>query len=343
MKKFLVLVLLLAGCGVGASRSFDWWTTGQRPVAATSQPVVVRVAPGESADEVSEDLKSKDLIRDKLVFDLYMRQSGARSRIQAGDFVLNRNMSVSQIVEALQHGKLDQVAVTLTPGTTLKQMAQAAEQAGIGSAAEYEAAAADPAWTQSYDFLQSKPPASNLEGFLTPESYQLNKGATARDLVKRQLDEFAAIFPPDQRAQVAQPTPVRPAESVYSIVILASMVEREVNNDADRGKVCTVLYNRLNQHVKLGIDATVLYALGRTKGGLTADDLQVNSPYNTRKFFGLPPGPISNPGAATIKACVNPPKTDDLFYFTDSKGVTHFERTIDEFNSDQQKFGVAGS
>lgn len=335
-------MVLLAGCGYGVSQGWDFVNNGLAPASSTSQPVTVKVAPGESADEVSDDLKAKGLIRDKLVFDVYMKMTGARSKIQAGDFVLNKNMSVQQIADALQHAHLDQVAVTLVPGTTLKQMAQAAQAAGIGTAADYTSAASDPAWAQRYAFLQSKPPNANLEGFLTPDSYSLNKGAGARDLVKAQLDQFAKIFPADLQAQAGQATPARPAESVYNIVILASMAEREVNNDADRANVCSVMYNRLAGHVKLGSDATVLYALGRTSGGLTADDLNSNSPYNTRKFFGLPPGPISNPPAAAIQACVNPPKTGYLFYFTDTGGKTHFETTEDEFINDQHKYGVSG-
>ncbi len=343
MKKFLVLVVLLAGCGYSASRGYDWWSTGQQPVATTSQPVVVKVAPGESPDEVSSDLLVKGLIRDKLVFDLYMRQSGARGRIQAGDFVLNRNMSVADIADALQHGKIDQLAVTLTPGLTLKQMSGRAEQAGLGTAADYLAAASDPAWAGQYDFLQSKPPTANLEGFLVPDTYSLNKGSTSHDLVKRQLDQFGQVFPADLRAQAAQANAVRPAESLFNVVILASMVEREVNNDPDRGIVCGIFYNRLRISEKLGVDATVLYALGRTSGGLTADDLNTNSPYNTRKFAGLPPGPIANPGAAAIKACVNPQQSDYIFYFTDPKGVTHFDKTSADFARDQLKYGVAGT
>jgi len=343
LKKFVVLVVLLAGCGYSASRGFDWWSTGQQPVAGPSQPVVVKVAPGETPDEVSSDLLVKGLIRDKLVFDLYMRQSGARGRIQAGDFVLNRNMSVAEIADALQHGKVDQLAVTLTPGTTLKQMSATAEKAGLGTAADYLDAASDPAWAVQYDFLQTKPPKANLEGFLVPDSYSLNRGSTSRDLVKRQLDEFGQVFPADLRAQAAQANAVRPAESLFNIVILASLVEREVNNDPDRGIVCGIFYNRLKINEKLGVDATVLYALGRTSGGLTADDLNTDSPYNTRKFAGLPPGPIANPGAAAIKACVNPQPSDYIFYFTDPKGVTHFDKTSADFARDQQKYGVAGT
>jgi UPF0755 protein len=120
------------------------------------------------------------------------------------------------------------------------------------------------------------------------------------------------------------------------------MVEREVNRDPDRAKVCSVLYNRLRLDMPLELDATVLYALGVWKKQITLEDLKVNSPYNTYLHKGLPPGPISSPGSAAIKACIRPETTDYVFYFTDKQGVTHFDRTLDEFERDKLRFGVSG-
>jgi UPF0755 protein len=170
----------------------------------------------------------------------------------------------------------------------------------------------------------------------------LNRTASSRDLVKRQLDQFGVVFDAQLRARAAQATPERPAQSVRDIVILASMVEREVNRDPDRALVCSVYYNRLAINQPLQVDATVLYALGEWKAALSLDDLKVNSPYNTYRRPGLPPGPIANPGAAAIKACLSPPKSDFFYYFTDPKGVTHFERTLDDFIASTRKYGVAG-
>jgi UPF0755 protein len=305
-------------------------------MSVRSQSVTIHIDEGESPDQIAQDLRDKGLVRNKDVFVYYMRYTGARSHLQAGDFILNRNMTMAQITDVLQNAKPSQVAVQLPEGLTLQQMAAAAEKSGLGKAANYVAAATDPGW--SHPFLKEKPSDKNLEGFLFPDTYLLDHSAGTRDLVKKQLDRFDQAFSADLRAQAAQATGSRPAESMYSILILASMVEREVNRDPDRAIVCSVYYNRLAASTLLQVDATVLYGQGKTSG---QPDTQQDTPYNTYLHKGLPPTPISNPGLAAIHACLNPQKTDFQFYFTDPRGVTHFQRTASEFEQQKQQFGVA--
>jgi UPF0755 protein len=335
-----VAVLLVVG--VGASQAYSWAQYQiDTPVASKSQPVQFRVAEGESPDDIALDLKSKNLIRDVNAFNLYVRFTGDRSRFQAGDYLLNRNMSMSQIADALQHGRADQISITIPEGYTAAKIAELVAQSKLGTADQYLAAEKDQGW--AYDFLNARPPGADLEGYLFPDTYSLNKDSSPKDLVKVQLDRFGEVFSSDLRAQAQQPTASRPSQTVESIVILASLVERETNHDADRAKACSVYYNRLKDGMPLQVDATVLYALGVWKKEVTFDDLKVNSPYNTYIHTGLPPGPIANPGQASIKACVAPDQTNFLFYFTDKQGTTHFEATQDQFEADKQKYGVAGS
>ena len=335
MKKLLVVVLLLAGCGYAGSQGYDWVNYQvQTPTSPRSQPVNIHIAEGESPDEIAQDLQAKGLIRNKDVFVYYLRYTGARSRLQAGDFVLDRDMSMAQITDVLQHSRPSQVSVRLPEGYTVQLMAQEAQKAGLGTAAEYVAAAKEQGW--AYDFLKDKPPGTSLEGFLFPDSYLLNKSAGARDLVKRQLDRFAEVFTPEMRAQASQR-----GLSVYALVTLASMVEREVNRDPDRARVCSVFYNRLSRGLTLDVDATVLYGLGKWHETLTADELARDTPYNTYLHGGLPPGPISNPGLAAITACLAPESTTYIHYFTDPRGVTHFASSDPEFEQQKRQFGVA--
>lgn len=325
----------------GASQALNWWSNEvNTPLSSSAQKVSVTVSTGDTPSQVADQLYRKQLIRNRDVFVYYMRISGASSNLQAGDYTLSPSMSIADIARVLQSGHIDQLSVSFPEGYTLKLMAQAAEKAGVASADQYTTAASDPSWT--YDFLAAKPKDATLEGYLFPDTYSLNRTSSARDLVKRQLDQFGAVLTPDLRAQAAQPGAGRPAESIENIVILGSLVEREVNRDPDRAIVCSVYYNRLAQNMPLQVDATVLYALGQWKGALTVDDLHVSSPYNTYLHAGLPPGPISNPGSAAIKACINPQKSDYLFYFTDPQGTTHFDRTSSEFAADIRKYGVAG-
>jgi UPF0755 protein len=332
---------MVALVGVALSRAFDWWNYEvYTPLSGSSREVSVTISQGETPSQVADQLYSKRVIRNRDAFVYYMRVSGAAGRIQAGDFTLSPNMSIAKIAAALQSGHPEQLSVSFPEGYTLSLMAKAAEKAGLGTADQYTSAAADPTW--SYDFLTGKPKEASLEGYLFPDTYSLNRTASARDLIKRQLDQFGAVFTADLRAQAAQATAERPAQSLQNIVILASIVEREVNRDPDRALVCSVLYNRLRINQPLQVDATVLYALGEWKAAISANDLKVNSPYNTYLRPGLPPGPIANPGAAAIKACIKPEKSDYFYYFTDTKGVTHFDRTAGEFSADIQKYGVAG-
>jgi len=348
VKRVLVVVLVIAVLGFGTSRGLDWWGLNvNTPISSTSHVVVFHVDPGETPTQIGQDLFNLGLIRNTIAFDLYTRLTNAAPKLEAGVFVLNRNMSLAAIVNALQHGKAAQKAITFPEGFPIREQAKVVESKGVGAAADYIAAAKDPALRATYSFLPSQPgnPDAPFEGYLFPDTYLVDPAAGVQGLIKEQLDQFGVVFTPDLRAQIAQATAARPAESIQSIVILASMVDREANatTPSDRGNVCSVYYNRLKINMTLGVDATLLYALGRLTPEPTAAELQLSSPYNTRTHAGLPPGPISNPGKAALLACINPPQTQYLFYFTDRQLTTHFETNQQDFDRDIQKYGVSGS
>jgi UPF0755 protein len=347
MKRLAVVVVVIAALGLGTSRGYDWWNYNvNTPVSTSSDPVVFKIDPGELPSEVSDDLLAQRLIRDRTAFDLYLRFTGAGSNFEAGSFLLNRNMTMAQIVDALQHGNSTQASVTIPEGFPLREQAKFVERAKLGKASDYLAIAAEPSWSASYDFLSSRPAKANppLEGYLFPDTYLVNPG-DVRGLIKAQLTQFGNVFDATFRAQIAKSTANRPAETVESIVILASMVDREANNrnSTDRGNVCSVYYNRLKLKMPLGVDATLLYALGRLTPEPTFAELSLDSPYNTRKHTGLPPGPISNPGKDALLACINPPKTNYLYYFTDRAEKTHFETNQQDFDRDIATYGLSGS
>ena len=345
MKRLLVLLVLVAGCGFGASRGVDYYNYEvYTPISSQSDPVNFTVQSGESPAQIGSDLQDKRLIRSQDFFNLYLKLSGTRGDLQAGDFVLNRNQNIPQIVDALQHGRTDQLVVRVPEAVPVKFVAQALEKAGFAKGQDYLDAANDPAWKGQYPFLAGVPADRHplLEGYLYPDTYLLNKGATAHDLVKAQLDAMAKVLTPDLAQAIAQKTAARQAMTVDQLVTLASITDREVNKASEKARVCEVFYNRLAGTIPLGSDATIEYAIGEHGKPLTADDLQVNSPYNTRTHFGLPPGPVGNPVAGAITGCANPEPGDYLFFFTDKAGVTHFEKTDAEFEADMAKYGVSG-
>src|SRR5262249_19154807 len=207
------------------------------PMSIQSQPVSFHIDPGESTDQIAQDLYNHRLIHSQEVFLVWLKYRDRSARLEAGDFVLNRNMNMIQIIRALGQARVPQVAVSLPEGYTMQLMAQTAEKAGLGTANEYMAAAQDMSW--QYDFLAGRPPAApkNLEGFLFPDSYKLDQGASARDLVKRQLERFGQVVTPDLRASAGQGSNARPAETLVAIVTLAPMAERQVNQDSRRPAV----------------------------------------------------------------------------------------------------------
>jgi len=343
VRRLVTVVVVIAVLGFGTSRGLEWWNYNvNTPPSTTSQPVVFHVDRGELAAQIGDDLYTQHLIRDRNAFDLYVRINNVAAKFEAGTFLLNRNMNLPRIVDTLQHGTADQVVVTIPEGFPLKFQAGYVEKSGLGTAADYITAAKDPAVAAAYTFLASRPTNADppLEGYLFPDTYQVDRAGGMAQLIKKQLDQFGTVFSPALRDQVTQATAARPAETVEAIVILASMVEREANKDSDRGNVCSVYYNRLKAGTPLGVDATLLYALGRLTPEPTYPELQLNTPFNTRTHAGLPPGPISNPGKAALLACINPPSTAYLYYFTDPDGVTHFETNQSDFCRDLQQHGM---
>ncbi|MGH7911082.1 MAG: endolytic transglycosylase MltG [Candidatus Dormibacteraceae bacterium] len=346
MKKKLAIgiaVLIVVGAGAGGYGWVHWQLT--TPVAASSQPVTLTIRRGETQGQVAAALQSHGVIRDQRVFLAYLRYTGRGSRIQAGQVTLNRDMTLSQISAALIQARAATLEVRLEDGLTIKPMAQEAARQGAGTAADYEASADDrSAWASQFPFVAGLPSGApgDLEGFLYPNTYQIFAGDGAKGLIEKQLQAFGQAVQPLQ-ASLLQPTSARPAESLYSVLILASITEKEETGDPARAIVCGIFYNRLEQGMNLGSDATVLFALGRSGGTLTAADLQVDSPYNTRLYPGLPPGPISNPSLDSIKACADPQPSNYLYFFTDPKGVVHYAATYAQFEAEQQQYGVAGS
>jgi len=347
MKRLVAIIVILAVLGFGTSRAFDWWNFNvNTPISSTSHNVTFHVDLGESPAQIGSDLYDLHLIRSTIAFDMYTRLTDAGPKFQAGSFVLNTNMSLVQIVSALQHGRPDEKTITFPEGFPLRYQAALVDSKKIGTltGADYLKAAQDPALAKAYSFL----PASGdfpYEGYLFPDTYLVDPTLGAKGLVAAQLDQFDAVFSADWRALIAQSTSGRPKEDMRTIVILASMVDREANNKnaTDRGNVCSVYYNRLRRNIPLGVDATLLYALGRLTPEPTAPELSLDSPYNTRKHTGLPPTPISNPGKEALAACINPPATSYLFYFTDKQGTTHFETNQQDFDNDIKKYGVSAS
>jgi UPF0755 protein len=318
----LALVLVLIG-GMAVIGGYYQWAVG---ASGPQRPIVLTIPQGATGSAVADLLKREGVIRSPFAFRLISRFRGFSSGFQAGKYHMKTNLTVSQTLDMLKVGPfVESISVTIPEGYTVEQTAARAAKALKIRERSFVKLATNGAY--------SLPPylpkgTKTLEGFLFPSTYDFLKDIRARDVVQRLLDEFrrqAAKLPWD-RTKELHVTP-------YQAVIVASLIEREAGNDADRAKIAAVIYNRLARRMPLGIDATVRYAVHKPTGPLTVSDLNVNSPYNTRKFAGLPPTPIASPGFASLKAALEPAKVDYLYFVVVdcSSGKSEFATTYAEF------------
>ena len=299
-----------------------WWKNGTLPVnsKASSQKIFV-VRKGQGVREISYNLKQQGLIKDPIVFFIITKKMGYDKKIEAGDFRLSPSMNTWDIANSLTHGTLD-IWVTIPEGKRTEEVAEILKK-NI------------PTFQQSW--IQS---LITDEGYLFPDTYLIPKDATI-DLISTMMkDNFQQKFDSAKNTKITNLTD-------RETIIMASLVEREAKADIDRPMVASVIYNRISIDMKLDIDATLQYALGYQtdekrwwKKELTSQDKTINSPYNTYTNPGLPPGPISNPGLASIKASLNPAKTDYLFYISDANGTNHYAKTMAEHNANIKKYGL---
>ena len=271
-------------------------------------------------DYVADALKEAGLIEYKWLFKLFCAFSGAENEVDPGTYTLNTRLDYNALVSNMQTGTASMATTTVTfpEGFTMQEIFERLEENGICSVEDLYEAAAD--YSYNYSFLDWATPgdAARLEGYLFPDTYEFYQGEQASNAINRFLLNFHGKLTADMYSQ---------AESLnitlHQAVIIASMIESEAANDSERAKIASVIYNRLAANMPLQIDATVMYALGEHKEYLTTEDLQVDSPYNTYLYTGLPAGPICNPGLASLNAALQPEDTDYLYYALNTETGEH--------------------
>ena len=353
--KAVVLIVLLGICALVATAcsgdsALSVYLEANRDrlsvaASAQKQPVPFVVAPGTPAKAIAQDLQTAGLINDALLFEAYVRVQGLSSKLEAGTHTLSPDMTIPEIADVLQNALAPSITVTVRPGWRLEQTADVLNKSSANSGDAYRqaATAADlsgltPEDRKRYSFLQFLPAGQGLEGYLYPDSYELpREGATAADLLKRQLDEFEAKVMPVYWEAVAQ-DPATP--DLHQVVTLASIVEREAVLDEERPTIAGVYLNRLARGMRLEADPTVQYAMGFQPATgqwwktpvFLEEYSQVDSPYNTYLTSGLPPGPIAAPRLASIRAVLNPEQHDYLYFVAEPGGSGRhiFSRTFEE-------------
>ncbi len=308
----------------------------EQPAGSDATPIEFTIEPGESLAVIASRLLQTGLISDTELFRRYLQYNRLDQSIEAGNFTLNRTMTIPQIAQALQEGRREELTVTVPEGKRIEEVAHiVSAQVPQIDADEFLALArqASP-WKAGFPFLSDVPQGGSLEGFLFPDTYRLPLESDARELIGRMLGNFDAKVTPQMRAD-AQAA----GRSLWDVIRLASIVEREAVVASERPLIASVYLNRLEQGWALDADPTIQYALGNSRDpgnwwpNLTRDDYQgVVLPYNTYRNPGLPPGPIANPGLGSIQAVIYP-QPSEFFFFRAScsrDGTHQFARTLEE-------------
>lgn len=313
------------------------------PASPDNRPAQFVVAPGSAARSIAQNLADRGFITDATLFEAFVRVNGLAGQLEAGTFQLSPHMTIPQIAYALTDARAAEIAARVREGWRFEQTADYLSQNTPLDGAEYRQRAAQGVLTgidtSTYaDFLDQRPAGATLEGYLAPDTYRLPaEGATVLDLMKRQLDAFRdRVMPLYREAQAAGKTKL----TLHQALTLASIVEREAVLDEERPTIAGVYLNRLARGMRLEADPTVQYAMGyQADSGLwwkapvyLEEYDKVQSPYNTYKVKGLPPGPIAAPGLASIEAVLSPETHDYLFFMAkgDGSGRHSFARTFDE-------------
>jgi len=309
------------------------WSIYQPGKGEGSGRVVVTVPRGASVGEIGDLLAAKGAIDSAFFFRLRAKVSGGGADLKSGTFTLRRDMSYGAALDALSHNPPPPpvIRITIPEGKSRRETVPLARQSGLRGDYLSASRAATGFDLRAY----GAPKGATLEGFLFPATYELRRGATARQLVSQQLLAF--------RRNLAR-LDLRYARSknltVFDVVTIASMVEREVAVARERPLVAAVIYNRLRTGMNLGIDATLRYALGNWTQPLKVSELNSTTPYNTRVHAGLPPGPIGSPGLASLEAAARPAKVPYLFYVVKpgTCGQHAFSSTDAQFSRDVQRY-----
>ena len=333
MKKLLLLALVAAIAAGAAGAVFLYGRMHEPFRGYSGSAQVVDIPSGDRTREIGARLVAAGVVRDALTFRVALGVSGDARRLKAGEYRFDRPMSALEVIGKIGRGEVDLQKLTFREGLTITEMAAIFESQGFGPASTFIDAARDVSIIQALD-----PAAWDLEGYLFPDTYALPRHVQAPRVVRAMVDRFQEVLTPAMRAAAEAR-----GLSVRQLVTLASIVEKETGRAQERSLVAAVYSNRLTRKMGLQSDPTVIYGLQRERtfsGNLRRDDLRFDSPYNTYRYAGLPPGPIAAPGEAALEAAANPAAADYLYFVSRNDGSHEFARTLDEHNRNVQKYQV---
>ena len=328
---FLLAVVVVLGAAAGGYWIYRQVIEPYRGYAESE--VFVDIPSGSGPNRIVDQLVAAGVVRDPLTFRAALLVSGRARALKAGEYRFNEPMHALDVIDKIARGDVYKRLLTFREGLTIVEMAAVFEERGFGTAAEFREAAGNAQLIRDLD-----PAASDLEGYLFPETYSLPRSTPAGDVVAQMIAGFKTALSPETRAAAEAG-----GLSVRQLVTLASLVEKETGAAAERPLVAAVYRNRMKIGMGMQADPTVIYALtkaGRYKGNLSRENLQFDSPYNTYRYAGLPPGPIAAPGRAALDAAAKPADVDYLYFVSKNDGTHVFASTLAEHNRNVQTWQV---
>lgn len=293
------------------------------PLSQGTEEKYFEIKQGESVKEIANSLKSAGFIRNPWVFIGYLTYKGTTGKLIAGDYILRENMTLVEIAAALTSGKTAQKRITIPEGWTVKEIAEYLDKNEIVKQEDFLLATKK---NYNFDFLKDKPQNKDPSGYLFPDTYNLSYNVTVDEIVLKMLENFDRKLDSNLRQEIKNS-----GKTIFEVLTMASIVEKEVSKDEDRAKVAGIFYKRIENNMKLEADATISFITGKNDPQSSYEDTQINSPFNTYLYPGLPPGPICNPGLSAIKAAIYPKETNYWFYLSrQDTGETIFSETYEE-------------
>jgi len=328
----LAVILLIAGVG-----GFFWYNDQLKAVGGDKQQYkIVKIKSGSTLEQIGEQLQSQTVIKSSLAFEICARTSKKSSKLQAGTYRLSPTETTPQIIDHIASGKIDKFRVMFYPGATLvdkttKDNSKKTDVTTVLEKAGYSAAEISTALADKYDspLFASKPADADLEGYIYGQTYEFTTGTSVHDILMRVFDELYSKVKENKLTEQYASHGL----TLYQGITLASIIQREVSSSQDQAQVAQVFYSRLKADIVLGSDVTYQYIADKT--GMVRD-VNLDSPYNTRKYKGLPPGPISSPGLSALKAVASPASSDYLYFLSGDDNVTYFAKTEAEHEANIQ-------
>jgi UPF0755 protein len=332
LKKLLILIIILSVC-------FWYWQNLNSPADKNGQEKIFIVAKGETVSQIADNLKKENLIKSVFYFKYYIWRN--KLNLKAAEYSISPKLTIKEIITVLASGQAlsRERSIRIVEGWNNKEIGDYLEKNNIISAKDFISLAKTPLseWKFSFskpDFLNDAPKTTGLEGYLFPDTYRIYNDIQPEEIIFKMLDNFSKKFTNEMRQEIK-----RQKKTIFEIITMASLIEKEVRSTEDMKIVSGIFWDRIKYGIALGSDASLSYILNDKVGAHTILDTKIDSPYNTYKYRGLPPGPIANPGLNSIQAAIYPKFTEYSYFLSDpATDKTIYSKTLDEHNRNKAKY-----